>query len=143
MNKYLEKIAETYSVKPTVGDQGLGVKKLKLNRQEMDQYRAKVRDNQSIPRALGSAAVGAAAGALVGNEVTRAVRRNGPSMFHGPSAVLGHAAKTNRIARTAAKVGAGVGAVMGLGRYADRVREKSLEDSGLSAFHRGADRSKK
>lgn len=143
-NRYLEKVAEIYNVEPTKLDKNYGrVKSVGLHRNELMRLEETEDKNRKFSHALGHAAGGAAifgaSGALYGN-----IGRKLVGLHHlskgGPERFVRFAKGSKHWTRTGGKLGAGVGALIGLKGYDTKVHEKSMRDAGFSGFHHNMDR---
>lgn len=143
-NRYLEKIAEIYNVEPSRLDKDYGrVKSVGLHRNELMKLEETEDKNRNFGHAMGHAAAGAAFGGLVGamyGNIGRKVVGLHHLSKNDPARLIRFAKGSKHWTRTGGKIGAGVGALIGLKGYDNKVHEKSMRDAGFSGFHHNMNR---
>jgi hypothetical protein len=134
-NKYLEKVAETYSVKPHSDDKSYyGVKHVHLSKDEFDRYD----DAKGVHPLINAVGLGAGAGAglSLGNSYAKATMM--PTIHALHAAGLSRNAITS-IGRTKALTNKIVGLGLGIGianHYLNKIdHNKRLENAGFSVIH--------
>lgn len=111
MNKYLEKIAATYNVRPHTVDESLGAKSVGMNKQEFEKYQhdqQKAMPGKRIGKYVG---VGAGVGAAYGGTVA-------------------HLLSKGKLGRAGAAVGGVLGAGLGLNAVGNVAHNEALEGMG-------------
>jgi hypothetical protein len=134
-NKYLEKIAETYTVRPHTDDARLyNIKQVNLTREDMEKYK----NAKGVNPYLGVAGIGAgaAAGGYVGNEYAKATMMNHIQRAHSAGLPKGSVVASGKLKAFHNRfLGALVGGAIAGNIVSARHHNKQLANAGLSVVH--------